>query len=82
MAVREVDGVPVLEASLPRPFRALFTTRLGGESAAPFAGLNLSPFVGDDPEVVARNRGFVHGVGGAAAGEPQAGARPAGHGRR
>jgi polyphenol oxidase len=62
MVVREFDGVPVLEASLPRPFRALFTTRLGGESVAPFAGLNLSPFVGDEPEVVARNRAFVHGL--------------------
>lgn len=34
----------------------LFTDRLGGRSAAPFASLNLALHVGDDPVVVAENR--------------------------
>lgn len=36
--------------------RFLFTTRLGGVSVGPFAGLNLSLRVGDDPAAVAENR--------------------------
>jgi len=36
--------------------RALVTTRAGGTSAGPFATLNLSLRVGDDPARVARNR--------------------------
>ena len=39
--------------------RACFTTRLGGCSAAPFAGLNLALHVGDDPTAVALNRAKV-----------------------
>ncbi len=62
MTVRELAGVPVLEAALPRPFHALFTTRVGGRSTPPFAGLNLSPFVGDDAEAVASNRRIVEDV--------------------
>ena len=39
--------------------RACFTTRLGGCSAAPFAGLTLALHVGDDPTAVALNRAKV-----------------------
>lgn len=35
---------------------ALFTTRHGGFSAGPYAGLNLAFHVGDDPALVAANR--------------------------
>jgi hypothetical protein len=56
LKVREVEGILLIEAALPGPFRAFFTTRLGGESLGRFASLNLSPFSEDDPSVVARNR--------------------------
>jgi polyphenol oxidase len=45
-----------------RPFelgpgvRALFTDRSGGVSMAPFAGLNMSGSIGDEPAAVAANR--------------------------
>jgi YfiH family protein len=42
--------------SLGGDVRFAFTSRLGGFSAAPYASLNLSFNVGDDPAVVARNR--------------------------
>jgi YfiH family protein len=54
--VRTVGGTPVLEAHLPRPFRAFFTTRLGGASEGAFASLNLDLRGEDDPVVVAANR--------------------------
>lgn len=38
---------------------AAFTTRQGGHSAPPWAALNLSRSVGDDPEAVAANREAV-----------------------
>jgi purine-nucleoside/S-methyl-5'-thioadenosine phosphorylase / adenosine deaminase len=50
------EAAPVLEVRLPGPFRACFTTRLGGESTGAFASLNLDPRSEDDPVVVARNR--------------------------
>jgi polyphenol oxidase len=56
LTVGEVEGIPFIEAALPRPFRALFTTRLGGQSLGSFATLNLSPRVGDDPVDVEANR--------------------------
>jgi len=59
MRAREFDGIPVIEAALPGPFRALFTTRLGGESQGVFASLNLSPRSEDDPVAVERNRARV-----------------------
>jgi purine-nucleoside/S-methyl-5'-thioadenosine phosphorylase / adenosine deaminase len=51
-----VGGTPVLEAHLSRPFRAFFTTRLGGESEGPFASFNLDARGEDDPAAVAVNR--------------------------
>lgn len=39
--------------------RTRFTKRTGGESHGAFASLNLGNHVGDDLEVVARNRGIV-----------------------
>lgn len=41
---------------LPNGVRALFTTRTGGVSAAPFDSFNLGDHVGDDPVAVAQNR--------------------------
>lgn len=46
--------VPEWEA--PPPVRALMTTRSGGRSEAPYAGLNLGDHVGDDAAAVAGNR--------------------------
>jgi len=40
----------------PAGVRALFTTRAGGASRAPFDTLNLGDHVGDDPQAVAANR--------------------------
>lgn len=40
----------------PAMVGAAFTTRMGGYSAGPWAGLNLGIHVGDDPANVARNR--------------------------
>jgi len=40
----------------PSRVRALFTTREGGVSQGPYAGLNLGTHVGDDPAAVAQNR--------------------------
>jgi YfiH family protein len=36
--------------------RAVMTTRQGGVSVGPFAGLNVRPGIGDDPEAVSDNR--------------------------
>ncbi len=44
----------IFEASWPGG-RALFTTRMGGASRGVFAGLNIDPRGGDDPEAVAAN---------------------------
>jgi YfiH family protein len=52
-----LGDLPVLLADLPSPFRGGFTTRLGGVGRGPFASLNLSPRVGDDPQAVKANRG-------------------------
>ncbi len=45
---------------------AVVTTRHGGESAGPFATLNLGLRTGDDPEVVRRNRARAASIVGAA----------------
>lgn len=44
----------------PAHVRAVFTTRGGGSSPAPFASLNLGDHVGDAPACVAANRQAVH----------------------
>lgn len=41
---------------VPANVRSLITTRSGGVSAAPYAGLNLGDHVGDNPEHVTQNR--------------------------
>ncbi len=56
MVVRDLEGVPVLEARLPGLFRTCFTTRLGGASRGAFASLNLDARSEDDPGLVAGNR--------------------------
>lgn len=43
----------------PANVHALSTTRLGGLSSGPFAGLNLGDHVGDDPERVEENRALL-----------------------
>jgi YfiH family protein len=55
-AVRIVGDTPVIEPRLPRPFRAFFTTRLGGYSGGLFRSLNLDPRSTDSPSAVASNR--------------------------
>lgn len=56
--------IPVLEVDLGPGIRAFFTTRAGGASTGPWAGLNVGAAVGDAPEDVARNRGLVEEVAG------------------
>jgi polyphenol oxidase len=58
--VRSVGDTPVFEPRLAVPFRAYFTTRLGGGSIARFASMNLDPRSGEDPAVEA-NRGRIAG---------------------
>lgn len=50
-----------IEPDWPAPprVRALCTTRSGGVSLGPFAGLNLADHVGDEPSAVARNRALL-----------------------
>ena len=43
----------------PEQVSALVTTRAGGVSVAPYAGLNLGGHVGDDPASVAQNRAIL-----------------------
>lgn len=43
----------------PAAVHALVTTRDGGISLGPYAGLNLAAHVGDDPEAVAANRALL-----------------------
>jgi YfiH family protein len=52
------DPIAFIEPDWPAPpgVRALITTRIGGVSRGPYAGLNLGDHVGDDPTAVARNR--------------------------
>ena len=62
LVARERGGIPFLEAELPSTFRAVFTTRIGGDSPEPYRSLNLSPRSDDDPESVARNRSKLAGL--------------------
>ncbi|WP_417071240.1 peptidoglycan editing factor PgeF [Niveibacterium terrae] len=50
------SGFVFPEWAAPANVRALFTTRIGGHSLPPYAGLNLGDHVGDDADTVARNR--------------------------
>ncbi len=72
--VRERAGLQVIEARLPGPFRAFFTTRLGGFSMGPFTSLNLDLRSSDDRARVRRNRGALVA---ALAGEPSEHLAPA-----
>ncbi|QSI75477.1 peptidoglycan editing factor PgeF [Niveibacterium microcysteis] len=46
----------------PPSVRAIFTTRKGGVSLAPYADLNLGTHVGDDPAAVSANRARVRAL--------------------
>lgn len=52
----------LIQPDWPAPVnvRAFATTRAGGVSKGPFASLNFSLAVGDDPEAVGRNRAALH----------------------
>jgi polyphenol oxidase len=52
----------VPEWPAPHNVRALFTTRNGGSSTGPYAGLNLGDHVGDDPLNVKKNRSLLHHI--------------------
>ncbi len=60
-AVRMVGETPVFEPLLPRPFRAYFTTRLGGGSTGRFATMNLDHRSADEDPSVAANRERIAG---------------------
>ncbi|MDX6645034.1 MAG: purine-nucleoside/S-methyl-5-thioadenosine phosphorylase / adenosine deaminase [Miltoncostaeaceae bacterium] len=49
----------LLEVAVDGPARAVFTTRLGGVSVGPPAGLNLGAEVGDEDGAVRANRGLL-----------------------
>jgi polyphenol oxidase len=51
--------IPVDEVELGAHVRAGFTSRRGGVSVAPYAGLNLGGHVGDDPAAVEHNRALL-----------------------
>jgi YfiH family protein len=55
MEWREADGLRWLEARMPEA-TAVFTTRLGGVSEAPFDSLNLGILTDDDRDAVIANR--------------------------
>jgi len=59
LTARESEGVVLLVADLPGPFRAAFTTRHGGVSGGAFSSLNLSSDQGDDFALVKDNRARV-----------------------
>jgi copper oxidase (laccase) domain-containing protein len=52
----ERAGIPILEMKLPGPFRAFFTTRVGGESRGLYSSFNLDLRSEDDPQAVTNNR--------------------------
>ncbi|MFH1833595.1 MAG: polyphenol oxidase family protein, partial [bacterium] len=66
LKVCEIGTMVFLEASLPGVFRALFTTRIGGESKGVFSSLNLDPRSEDEPAAVSHNRSRVGAVVGSA----------------
>jgi len=52
----EMPAAVGLELPLPAPFKAVFTTRLGGVSKGNYESLNSALHVGDDPRRVRENR--------------------------
>jgi YfiH family protein len=60
-----VEPLTVLPADLGPGVRAGFTTRAGGVSVGPHAGLDLALHVGDDPASVAENRALLAAWAGA-----------------
>ena len=59
------DVLPVLAVDLGPGVRAGFTTRAGGVSQGPWAGLDLGVAVGDEPGAVRHNRALLAGWAGA-----------------
>ena len=51
-----MTGIEAVEALVDGPARAVFTTRAGGVSDGPYAGLNLGTATGDRPGSVRENR--------------------------
>ncbi len=56
MKISRTDSFLLPDWKLPSTVHALFTTRLGGESAAPYDSFNLATHVGDDLLQVQQNR--------------------------
>lgn len=57
--LRQAAGVPLLEYGLNRSCPGIFcftTTRHGGVSTGSYASMNCTPYTGDDPGCVERNR--------------------------
>ncbi len=52
-------NVDLIDAGAPPGVIACFTTRSGGASAGPWAGLNLGSTTGDDPAAVRENRSLL-----------------------
>lgn len=52
-------GVDLLDAALPAPARGVFTTRAGGVSVPPWAGLNLALHTDDEWDRVHANRDLL-----------------------
>ncbi len=67
--VRHDDGGLVWYEARGAGWRAAFSTRLGGFSAAPFDSLNLGISTADDPACVWRNRKALAAAAGVAAGD-------------
>jgi purine-nucleoside/S-methyl-5'-thioadenosine phosphorylase / adenosine deaminase len=65
--LRSLGGLPVMTWSALEglPVQAFVTARSGGVSTGPYASLNLSLSVGDDPGAVLQNRLRVAGAAGA-----------------
>ncbi|MGA7179301.1 MAG: peptidoglycan editing factor PgeF [Thiobacillaceae bacterium] len=62
--MRISSSFPIITPDWPAPDRvkAFMTTRQGGVSHPPFAGLNLGDHVGDDPERVLQNRSLLRDI--------------------
>lgn len=52
-------GIYRIEGFFPNQVQAIQTTRQGGVSKPPYAGLNFGLHVGDDPQAVLRNRALL-----------------------